>query len=246
MATLVAAGSVGSSPPRRLTEMVHETLCDRINRGLYPRSTRLPSERELALEFDVSRPVIRAALARLRDAGLVHSIKGSGTLVLHELSAQSDVASPGTTVRDLQRCFEFRVLIEGEAAYFASVRASQAALAEIKRAVDASDEARRNGETRLGQSFDFHRAVAIGSDNEFYVNALVEITKVPAFKIYIGRSFKSSGEQAHFSLVHDEHRHILDLIERREAEEARVAMRVHIERARDNFMECLPLGNVAA
>src|SRR3712207_1624180 len=107
----------GLAPPRRLTEMVHKALWERINRGLYPRNTRLPSERELAIEFDVSRPVIRAALARLREAGLVTSVKGSGTLVLHEPEPRIEATPPGTTIRDLQRCFEFRVLIEGEAAY---------------------------------------------------------------------------------------------------------------------------------
>jgi len=108
--------------------------------------------------------------------------------------------------------------------------------------LEASDAARLNGENKLGQSFDFHRAVAVASDNDFYVNALADVSKVQAFRIYIGRSFKMPGEETRLALVNDEHRHILDLIERREAEEARTAMRVHIERARDNFMECLPLG----
>lgn len=236
---------LGAAPPRRLTETVHKALWERINRGLYPRNTRLPSERALAIEFDVSRPVVRAALARLRDAGLVNSVKGSGTLVLHQSQSRIEVTPPGTTVRDLQRCFEFRVLIEGEAAYFASLRGSQAALAEIRDAVEASDAARLNGENQLGQSFDFHRAVVLASDNSFYVNALAEISKVPAFRIYIGRSYKLPGEESRLALVINEHRHIADLIERREAEEARTAMRTHIERARDNFMECLPLGGEA-
>jgi DNA-binding FadR family transcriptional regulator len=232
----------GAAPPRRLTEVVHHALFERISHGHYPRNTRLPSERELSLEFDVSRPVVRAALARLREAGLVQSVKGSGTLVLHETASFPDIVPAGTTVRDLQRCFEFRVLIEGEAAYFASIRASAPTIARIREDIRASDAARLRGASEFGQSFDFHRAVAAASDNDFYVKALADICNVPAFRIYIGRSYKMPDEKARLSLVYGEHRHILGLIERREAEEARAAMRVHIERARDNFMECLPLG----
>jgi DNA-binding GntR family transcriptional regulator len=53
------------------------------------------------------------------------------------------------------------------------------------------------------------------------------------------------GEEGRLALVINEHRHVLELIEKRDPEGARAAMRVHIERARDNFMECLPLGRAS-
>ena len=235
-----------AAAPARLTDFVHHALCDRINRGQYPRKTRLPSERELAADFDVSRPVIRAALARLRDAGLVQSIKGSGTIVVHETGFQSAAPEGGATVRDLQRCFEFRLLIECEAAYHAASRSPPLVLADVRNILDACDEARLRGQFEMGQSFDFHRAVAIASDNPFYVEALVQISRFTAFRIYLGRSFRVPDEDARLAKVSAEHRHILDLIERREAEEAKRAMRLHIERARDKFMECLPLAGNAS
>jgi DNA-binding FadR family transcriptional regulator len=231
-----------TAAPARLTEFVHRTLWDRIIRGEYPRKTRLPSERELAMEFDVSRPVIRAALAHLRGAGLVQSIKGSGSIVVHDAGFPASPPQGGATVRDLQRCFEFRLLIEGEAAHHAASRAAPSSLADIRKALDACDEARLQGQFERGQSFDFHRAVAVASDNPFYVESLVQISRFTAFRIYLGRSFGVPDEDARLAKVSAEHRHILDLIERREPEEAKRAMRLHIERARDSFMECLPLG----
>jgi GntR family transcriptional repressor for pyruvate dehydrogenase complex len=238
---LVQGAPAIAPSPARLTERVRSALHNRISTGQYPRRTRLPSERELAIEFNVSRPVVRSALARLRHDGLVESIKGSGTVVLREPASTPDAPGGGATVRDLQRCFEFRLLIEAEAAFHASLRAMPTLLDAIRGVLDAHDEALRRGETVRGQSFDFHRSVALASDNPYYVSALDFIADVPAFRIYLGRSYRVPDEHVRLAKVSSEHRHIFELIERREAGEARSAMRAHIESARDKFMECLPL-----
>ncbi|MEI5668385.1 GntR family transcriptional regulator [Bosea sp. CCNWLW174] len=53
----------------------------RLNSGLYPVGTLLPTEAELCQEFDVSRYTIREALRRLMAMGLVSRRQGSGTMV---------------------------------------------------------------------------------------------------------------------------------------------------------------------
>src|SRR5687768_11390825 len=45
--------------------------------------SRLPSEGDFAAQFRVSRPLVREALARLRERGLVETVTGSGTYVRH-------------------------------------------------------------------------------------------------------------------------------------------------------------------
>ena len=47
-------------------QKVSEAISDAISRGLYAPGQRLPSERELAEEFEVSRPTIREAMLALR------------------------------------------------------------------------------------------------------------------------------------------------------------------------------------
>ena len=73
------------------------------------------------------------------------------------------------------------------------------------------------------------------------MSALDLITNVPAFRIYLGRSYRVPDEHERLKKVSGEHRHIFELIERGEADTAKAAMRTHIEDARDKFMECLPL-----
>lgn len=53
----------------------------RLNSGLYPVGTLLPTEAELCEEFEVSRYTIREALRRLMGMGLVSRRQGSGTMV---------------------------------------------------------------------------------------------------------------------------------------------------------------------
>ncbi|KUG60272.1 PLP-dependent aminotransferase family protein [Nesterenkonia jeotgali] len=60
-------------------------LADRIRLltldGRIPLDTRLPAERELAAELGISRTTVTAAYARLREAGYLHSTRGSGSVV---------------------------------------------------------------------------------------------------------------------------------------------------------------------
>lgn len=60
------------------SERLREHLIRVIDRGLEPHS-KLPTERELATEFDVSRLTVRRALDKLESDGRVYRVQGSGT-----------------------------------------------------------------------------------------------------------------------------------------------------------------------
>src|SRR5690606_35696863 len=116
---------------------------------------------------------------------------------------------------------EFRLLIEGEAAFFAARRATAAMLDHIQKNLDVYDEAIARGDEQPGQSFEFHRCVARASDNPYYTSALDLMNNEPAFRIYLGRSIGVPSAGAHVAKVAGEHRRIFELIVRQEAEEAR-------------------------
>ncbi|MEU2265058.1 winged helix-turn-helix domain-containing protein [Streptomyces olindensis] len=63
-------------------ERVVRVLRERIFDGTFPPGALLPSQRELAEEFDVSRYTVLQALRRLLDEGVVESRQGSGTRVV--------------------------------------------------------------------------------------------------------------------------------------------------------------------
>ncbi len=240
------AGPMIGEGGRRRTDVVYKALLDRIYAGTYAAHARLPTERELTSEFGVSRPVIRSALARLRESGLIRSVQGSGSIVLYRpAAADGGEVDERSSIGELQRCFEFRVLIEGEAAFSAARRRTPPVLDAIRRNVETVDRHARGGEYKIGESFDFHREVARAADNPFLLKALDSVTGFIGFRIYMARSMELPNPVERLAAINAEHAQILRHIERREAEEARELMRAHIERARDLFFECLPLGRMA-
>jgi GntR family transcriptional regulator len=67
--------------PRPRSVSVHDELRQRIDQGRFPPGSRLPSEPELAAEFQVSRATLREALRALEAEGLLRRRQGSGTYV---------------------------------------------------------------------------------------------------------------------------------------------------------------------
>ena len=65
----------------KLSHQVYDRIFERIVSGEYAESSRLPSESDLSRRFGASRPIVREALARLRDDGLIVSRQGSGSYV---------------------------------------------------------------------------------------------------------------------------------------------------------------------
>lgn len=65
-------------------------LESRIRTGVYPAGTWLPTERDLSEEFGVHRNVVRRAIARLGDAGLVERRPGHRPVVRRPEGAQAD------------------------------------------------------------------------------------------------------------------------------------------------------------
>lgn len=68
-------------PRTTKTSFVHETLLCEINRPDVQHGDCLPSERELGERFHVSRVIIRGALARLEEEGLIYRLQGKGAFV---------------------------------------------------------------------------------------------------------------------------------------------------------------------
>jgi GntR family transcriptional regulator len=68
--------------PIPLYHLISTSIQRRIEDGEYGVGEAMPTEAELAEEFDVSRPTIRQALAELVQAGMITRRRGSGTYVL--------------------------------------------------------------------------------------------------------------------------------------------------------------------
>ncbi|MFG6191822.1 FadR/GntR family transcriptional regulator [Nonomuraea sp. JJY05] len=130
---------------------------------------KLPSERELAQNFAVSRPTIREALAALELAGLAKSHKGRGTVVT---GTAATVATWGVEVLPPQ-VFEARLAIEPSLAALAAEKRYPEDL-ELLESTLAKLEAEYAETGAYASDLPVHRAIARAARNPLLEQALEE------------------------------------------------------------------------
>jgi len=218
-----------------LGDRVYHLLYSRISNGDYPANQKLPSEKTLADEFGVSRPIVREALERLREQGIVHSRQGAGSFVREIRTVPLGFARV-ETIADIQRCYEFRLTIEPDAAYYAAKRRDEAATRRIEAALEELRDATRHKLHREDADFAFHRAVTEAANNHYYLSSIEALKE----HIFVGmhlHGLSLMGPKIRLQRVFDEHRAVYEAIRDGRAEDARASMRQHIEGSRKRLFE---------
>lgn len=223
----------------KLSDVLYNDILAQIRGGDFRDQARLPSEIELSQRFSVSRPIVREALGRLRYEGIIRSRRGSGSYVNETAApvsalAETDAPPPLQSIDDLKKFYDFRLAIEGEAAYLAALDAGEAQRAEIKAQLDALEMAVRTGQVGVQEDLAFHKAIATASSNRFFASSLLALRPHLNFLIDLARSFSMSRSEEHVRMVQKEHAAIYDAIDAKDGPAARERMRAHIQKARDH------------
>ncbi|WP_320142924.1 FadR/GntR family transcriptional regulator [uncultured Cohaesibacter sp.] len=220
-----------------LADAVYEALLSRIVTGVYPENSKLPTEAELAEDLGASRPTVRAAIARLRESGLVASRRGSGSFVLKRPDDSFLQFAPIESIADIQRSYEYRIMLEGEAAYFAAERAGVEHLDKMSIELKRMDDAIETGDMGTGEDYRFHLAICEAADNHFFVSSFQALTEVSLQAMDISRNLSSRSKQARRVIVQEEHHRIFNAIRARDMDAARMRMQEHIRNARRRIFE---------
>ncbi len=231
---------LGLQPVRheRIAERVYDRLFHSIITGKLQPQARLPSEQELARLFGVSRPVVRQALEALRDAGLVRSVRGSGTYVRAETSPMPVVplARSAAAMTHFAHGVELRLLVEPEGAYLAASRRQAGHLKRMEAMLEAFEQAAARGDVAHHFDFGFHEAIAEATANPRVVQVLksMEYDLSHAVSLWRHLAARKGSHGLEDALV--EHRAVFAAIRSADGDAAREAMRVHLENARARFL----------
>jgi DNA-binding FadR family transcriptional regulator len=218
-----------------LADQVYDKLLVNILEEEYPVHSRLPAEDVLAQGFGVSRPIVRAALSRLRDDGIVQSRRGSGSYILRRPDRQLISFVPLESISDVQRCYEFRIDVEGAAAAWAAKRRDDDDLAAMEHAYSVMEQAYQKNELAVDADQMLHLAVARASKNPFFSSVLESLSQQIAFGVKLSRSLTLLDTPARQELVLAEHRAVLEAIRLQQPEVASATMRYHITAAKDRM-----------
>lgn len=197
--------------------------------GFEPQA-RLPSEAALSQRLGVSRPVLRQALARLRDEGRLVSRKGSGSYVTEVLPQGAPLAFGSlSNIPDIRAFLEFRCCMEGEAAARAAGGRTAAQLAHIQDCRQAFEQALGAGRDAVEEDIAFHEAVAQASGNRFFYMTVAALAPQTRFSIGLVRSLAGRPQGERLADVCREHAAIAEAIAAQDADGARTAMQAHLQ-----------------
>lgn len=215
----------------RLYQDVARKLMKELAADRYPVGSRLPAERELALQYGVSRPTVREAMIALEVQGLVEVRIGSGAYVLR-FPGQEDIPGFDVTAFELT---EARLLFEAEAAALAASEATDAEIEEIAALVD--EIARENQEPQGTDKADraFHLAIAKATRNTAVFNVINQLWEL-RYSSPEAALLHEKARTAHVMPVVEEHTAVLDALRRRDPVAARAAMRAHLSAVLDSLL----------
>jgi DNA-binding FadR family transcriptional regulator len=224
---------------RTSAEIVADALRQLIAIGAFRGGDRLPRERELAASLGASRSTVRSALHKLAADGVVEIRKGrhGGAIVLGEVDAapgETALVSSDAFAQAVDQSFEFRLLIEPEAAALAAERASQRECSALLTLVQQPATT-----LAMWHALDssFHLMVAQATQNPHIVVA-VERQRA-SFFVWANSVFLLDRELVVRPTFSEEHARIAEAIAARRADRARREMASHLTRSASQFREAL-------
>lgn len=221
---------------KSLGDLVFERMHRAIKSGAYQPDERLPTEHDLAIEFEVSRPVVREALRRLREQGFIYSRRGAGSFVRAVGMREPLGFGQLENVADLLNCYEFRLTLEPAAAAAAAERHDAATLSAIRRALELMRDATNRQSHREDADFQFHLAIARASQNSYFFTAMEALKD----HIAVGMRFHGASikrETTGLTRVFAEHEAIAGAIAARDGAMARQLMHDHLTGSRERLFQ---------
>jgi GntR family transcriptional repressor for pyruvate dehydrogenase complex len=223
------------------------TLADRVERELQRLivesrlgdGDRLPSERELAGQFGVSRTVVREAVRALAAKRLVDVSGGRGTVVRvpsPESAAESMklLLSMQSGETGVDKVSEARHIIEIEIAALAASRRTDEDLQDLEAILGETRQHLDDPEVYIKSDVAFHAALARATKNELLVIILDSLVEV-----MIEVRLLTLRVPGITSLALSHHERILEAVSAGDPEAAKAAMDAHMDQAADTLRQAV-------
>ncbi|UCG38962.1 MAG: FadR family transcriptional regulator [bacterium] len=219
----------------RVYEEIVDKVKNMIEKGRLNSGDQLPSERELAEVFNVSRSSVREALRSLESQGFLESRQGDGTYIARKPleTLVNPLASVIFTEKDGQmELFEMRRLIEPHLAYLAAERATAEEISMLEQALDLQGQRILEGDTAMDVDKTFHYILAEATKNKVLLRIIDNIMDLLAesrdkYLQVEGRPQRSLAR----------HRELLEAVRERDCDRAAQVMRDHLEDIENSLFE---------
>lgn len=219
-------------PAATKADQVEEKVLNYLRSGNFKPGDTIPKEEELSKALNVSRPVIREAMSRLRMFGMIESRKRRGAILRQPdlIGALERVLMPNMLSEETrQDIFELRLVLELGIADFLFLRLTPKDLEELGQLVsDESDLLKRPRTPRniislIEKDIAFHGKLYQIAGNKM-LQSLQRVI-LPTIRHVIDHQFKMNP----LSYGKITHENLLEILANGTPEDFRMAMRSHLE-----------------
>ena len=213
----------------RLYETIINQLQNLIQDGTLKPGDKLPSERELAEQLNVSRPSVREALRTLEMMGYIDSKVGlHGGSFIKQVTIDT-IISPFSALllqneNYLTELLEIRLVLEIEVSRLAALRRTDDDLKKLQNSIIMMDDEIKKGDSGISGDNRFHKKLAEATHNE----VLEKFVSLCGNLMEIEREHHLEEIEGESQKALKDHRYILKAIENQNEELAQAKMRKHI------------------
>ena len=210
-----------------VAEMVVRRILDMVKAGILKAGDPLPTERDLAVSLNVSRPSVREAMRGLMVLGVVRTRQGGGGYI-------SDLG-PDTLLGPIQfylsledmnirELYDARSLIESDVARRAAVNIDDAGLEQLEALLAEQHETLGDPLAFRKSDYAFHELIWIGSRNAF-------LKRIGESLNVLGLEFRKRASEKPGVLQRSlqDHRRLLDALKARDPDAAAQAAELHMQ-----------------
>jgi GntR family transcriptional repressor for pyruvate dehydrogenase complex len=209
----------------KVSDEIVDQIRNLISQGNLKPGDRLPPERELIREFDVSRPSLREALNSLVAMGFLE-IKGKRTFIRSVASESMQNPLLLLIKADTQKIFdliEVRKAIEGWSAFLAAQRATEEDINQLGSIIEEMKKAFEKGQSWEKQDADFHLGIAQATHNTIQTHVMSTIYDL--LRESVAKVFKN---RTKVKKLLDHHQRIFNAIKNHSPDKAREKTLEHL------------------
>ncbi|WP_404403459.1 FadR/GntR family transcriptional regulator [Pelagibacterium halotolerans] len=231
---------MSNGAPRRvetLSKRIGDELRQAILAGKYRPGDKLPSEAQLTEAHNVSRTVVREAIAQLRLDGLVEAYQGAGVFVLDRAATMpTETARLASTLEIL----EVRTPLEVAAAGLAALRRSPSQEERILNChADMFNLVEEGGDSFREADFRLHLAIAEATNNAQFTDVISRIGVNLVPQSHLSPISDDATRRGYRDLVMSEHDAIVRAISNGDRDGAEKAMHNHLVGSQDRHRTLL-------
>lgn len=214
-------------------------IAEAISRGRWNPGDKLPSERELAKIFNISRSSVRQALTALEAIGVIRKRAGIGSFIEDdalEIIAQ-EIVTELVTEGDPLMVVEARQILEPELAKLAARRREPEDLAQMEAALqimEAFDHGTMTPADFVSADIGFHSSVAQASHNPLLIRLFEEVADRMHHRVWLTAAYPVVARRA--AAYEEHHRKIYEAIVKKQPGNARRMMEEHLRTIAENLV----------